>query len=247
MTVATTHRSTSHYRRLDVEIETQGCNIPDDERTRIHDNLESLAEELLEFPESHLRLSIVYHPGREEYHVQAWLTLPGKRIVSGRYSPWLDYSLLRCFAKVRRHVERYKENPDSGAVEATRQRLAAQNHVVPATEHVVDAIGKAVQRRDYRGFRRAISGYENWLYAHVANWIRRYPQAERMLGDKFDVDDVVEEVLLTAFEHFPERPVERTISEWLHDFVDPAVQAVWRDPAEREAASYARSYSTSDR
>src|SRR5215207_5623368 len=110
------HHSKSRYRHMDVEIDVQQFDMPADERTRLQADLQLLAEELLEFPASQLRLSIVYHPRQEEYHAQAWLKLPGKRFVSGRYSPWLDYSLTRCLAKLRRHAESYREDPDPDAI-----------------------------------------------------------------------------------------------------------------------------------
>jgi hypothetical protein len=228
---------------LDVDIDVQQCQMPADERTRIQEDLERLAEELLEFSASQLRISIVYHSRQEQYHAQAWLKVPGKRFVSGRYSPWLDYSIMRCLAKLRRHVESYRENPNSDAIRETAQRLELQNHVVPPTEHIADALGKAIQRQDYRGFRRALGGYEDRTRAQVANWVRRYPQMTHLLGQDIEIDDIVEEVFLMAFEQFPEQ-LEQTISEWLRQFIDPAVKAIWHDESEREAAEFARTFGT---
>jgi DNA-directed RNA polymerase specialized sigma24 family protein len=188
-------------------------------------------------------MSIVYHPGQEEYHAQAWLKVPGKRFVSGRYSPWLDYSIMRCLAKLRRHVESYRENPNADAIRESKRQLELQNHVVTPTEHTTDALGQAIQRQDYRAFRRALSGYEDRMRAQVANWVRRYPQMTRRLGEDIEMDDIVEEVFLMAFEGFPERQ-EQTISEWLRHFIDPAVKAIWHDEAEREAADLARTFGT---
>jgi hypothetical protein len=244
MTILINHRHfKSRYRHLDIDIDVQQCEFPDDERQRIQHDLELLADELLEFPASQLRLSIVYHPRQEEYHAQAWLKLPGKRFVSGRYSPWLDYSVMRCLAKLRRHVESYRENPNSEAIRETERRLELQNHVVPPTERIADALEKAIQRQDYRAFRRALSGYEDRMRAQVANWVRRYPQMTRLLGEDIEIEDIVEEVFLMAFDEFPVQQ-EKTISEWLRQFIDPAVKAIWHDESEREAAEFARTFGT---
>jgi hypothetical protein len=234
----------SRHRHLDVTVDAQHCHIPDDERTRLQEDLARLGDELLEFPESHLRLSIVYHPNQEEYHAQAWLKLPDKRFVAGRYSPWLDYSLMRCFAKLRRHVESYKEEASLPANGTSSARNAVNGAFVPSTEHVLEALDKAVQWQDYRLFRRGLAGYEDWLRAHVASWVGRYPQMTRQLGETIDVDDIVEEVFLMAFEQFAQRPKESTLSDWLSKLIDPAVKAMWHNPDERENVDFARTFGT---
>ena len=50
-----------------------------------------------------------------------------------------------------------------------------------------------------------------------------------------------------AFDDYDQRPDEKPISQWLTEFVDPAVQALWAEPLEREAASYARTMSAPKR
>ena len=238
------HHFKSRYRRLDVDVDVQQFDMPDDERTRLQEDVARLADELLEFTASHLKLSIVYHPKQAEYHAQAWLKLPDKRFIAGRYSPWLDYSLMRCLAKLRRHVESYKEEAGPDATRQSPQRSGPNGAFVPSPEHIAEALDKAVQWQDYRLFRRALAGYEDWLRAHVASWVGRYPQMTRLLGESIDLDDIVEEVFLMAFEQFPHRPKEQTISEWIRKLIDPAVQAMWRSPDEREAADLARTFGT---
>src|SRR4051812_44032466 len=112
----------SDYRQTHVEIDTLDCDLPDDELARIQQDLDLLAEELLEFPDSQLFLKIVHHPRIERYHAQAKLKLPGKTIITGHYSPWLDDALTRCLAKVRRRAERYKDEPKTEAVSAAERR-----------------------------------------------------------------------------------------------------------------------------
>jgi ribosome-associated translation inhibitor RaiA len=101
------------YRRTHVEIDTQDCDLPDDEQTRIQQDLDLLAQELLEFPDSQLFLKVVHHPWTERYHAQAKLKLPGKTIITGRYSPWLHEALTHCLDRVRHRAEQYKESPRS--------------------------------------------------------------------------------------------------------------------------------------
>jgi hypothetical protein len=239
----------SRFRHLEVIIDVQHCRLPEDERLRLQEDLVRLGDELLEYPESHLRLSIVYHPNQEEYHAQAWLKLPGKRFVAGRYSPWLDYSLLRCFAKLRRHIESYKEEAAPPVNGALSSRIPDAGAIIPAPEHVAEALDKAIQWQDYRLFRRGLAGYEDWLRAHVASWVGRYPQMTRQLGVSIDVDDIVEEVFLNAFEQYPHRPHgpdAPTLSDWLNKLIDPSVKAIWRHPEELEAVDFARTFGSGE-
>jgi hypothetical protein len=237
---------TADYRHTHVEIDMLDCELPGDEKTRIQESLEPLGEDLLDFPASELYLKIVHHPRIERYHAQAKLKLPGKTIITGHYSPWLDEALSKCLAKVRRRAEHYKDEAKPEAVAEAERRVDLNNvtEVATTAEPNVGELGKAIQRQDYRLFRRILTPHESWLRSQVARWTLRYPQVEAMIGEEFENDDVVEEVLLMAFEQFADRPDEKTVSEWLGELVDPAVRELWGDPLEREAASYARTLGT---
>jgi ribosome-associated translation inhibitor RaiA len=237
---------TADYRKTHVEIDTQQCELPDDEQIRIQADLDQLAAELLDFPQSQLFLKIVRHDDREQYHAQAKLKLPGKTITTGQYSEWLDEALTRCLAKVRQRAEQYKDRPDQQAIDqAARQieQTSAESIAAP-TDPDAGELGRAVKDQDYRRFRLALATHESWVRSNVLHWLMRYPQINAQIGRQFDVDDAAEEVFLMAFERFGDRPDEKTISQWLTEFVDPAVKAVADDPQERQAASYARTVSS---
>jgi ribosome-associated translation inhibitor RaiA len=237
------------YRRTHVEIDTQDCDLPQDEQTRIQQDLDLLAQELLEFPDSQLFLKIVHHPRTERYHAQAKLKLPGKTIITGRYSPWLHEALTHCLDRVRQRAEQYKESPDRDAIREAEeaQQITSAESVAAPTEPDVGELGRAVAEGDYRRFRLAMANYEREVRSQVAHWTMRYPRFNELIGEEFDADDVVEEVFLMAFDDYAERPDEKTISQWLTEFVDPAVHALWADPLERENASYARTLGAPDK
>jgi hypothetical protein len=236
------------YRRTHVEIDTQDCDLPDDEQTRIQQDLDLLAQELLEFPDSQLFLKIVHHSRTERYHAQAKLKLPGKTIITGRYSPWLNEALTHCLDRVRHRAEQYKQSPDRQAIrEAAKAQTTDVESVAAPTEPDVGQLGRAVAEGDYRRFRLAMANYEPEVRSQVGHWTMRYPQANDLIGDQFDAEDIVEEVFLMAFDDYAQRPDEKTISQWLTEFVDPAVHAVWADPIEREAATFARTLSAPDK
>jgi ribosome-associated translation inhibitor RaiA len=235
------------YHKLQVQIETEHCSIPVDERTRMQPELDRLGDAVAEFPNSELYLKLVYHPDSEIYHAQAKLKLPGQTIITGRHSRWLDDALMRMLAKVFRRVEHYKEHPDSQAMVQAQRRARLSENIVAPTAADAGAVGEAFQRQDYAAFRRALASHESWVRDSVGRWIQRYPEVQLLLGEAFNTDDLVEEVFLLAFERYGERPDDVEISQWLHDLVEPAVRSLWHEPEEREAASYARTLASKPR
>lgn len=238
---------TAEYRHTRVELETQGCTLPEDERARIQEDLDLIAEEVVDFPASNLWLKVVYHSDSQQYHARAKLQLPGKTIVTGAYSPWLDEALQQCFGKIRRRVEQHKEvSTDAAQLAPPRNGTSAVTHLAVHADTRSGQLDEAVQRGDYRAFRLALADHEGPLRIRVAQWLLRYPDANAMVGTAFDQDDAVEEVFLRAFEEYPDRPAQTSLTQWLNDFIDPAVKALRTDPEAREAASFARTLSTPD-
>lgn len=238
----------AEYRRTHVELETRECTLPEDERARIQEGLDLIAEEVVEFPASNLWLKIVYHPDSQQYHARAKLQLPGETIITDAYSPWLDESLQHSFDKIRRRIEQYKGRQDDYTGKLAPQQAApsAVTHVAVPTDTHSGELGEAVLRGDFRAFRLALADHEGPLRTRVAQWVLRYPDVDAMVGTAFDQDDIVEEVFLWAFEDYPDRPKETSLTQWLNDFIDPAVKALRTDPEAREAASFARTLSTPD-
>jgi hypothetical protein len=52
------------------------------------------------------------------------------------------------------------------------------------------------------------------------------------LGDDITISDIVEDVLLNAFEQFPRRPDEVPPGDWNESLIDPSVQALIQSPDE---------------
>ena len=226
---------------LRVEFLTHDCTIPADERTRMQADLASLAEAVHDFPVSDLRLKVNYHPRRQDYHVEANLRLPGATLFTGDWDPYLDVAFRRCVRKLVRKVEAYRENPDRDAQERAERRVALDRDVVAPEDPADGPLGAAARAGDYRAFRTALSGYEEWLRKRVGRWVQRFPEAEARVGGDLRLGDLVEEVYLNAFERYTQRPTAVSLSEWLDGLIDPSLKALLRHPDEaRENASLAR-------
>jgi hypothetical protein len=85
--------------------------------------------------------------------------------------------------------------------------------------------------------------YEESVRKRAGRWIQRYPEFEALLGDEFALDDLVEEVMLNAFDQFNDKPKELRLGQWLEELIDPSVKALLQNPeAERENIAAVRSW-----
>lgn len=236
-------RYTDERSRLQVEIDPAGCQVPTDELTRMQESLDPLSEAVQGYPNPELRIKVIRHPNVDDYQVEAKLQLPARSFSTADRDMYLDLAFQRCLHKLTHRVEGYKLDPEEKAAVAAAQRVSAleQNVVIPEG---IDAgpLGKAVEAGDYCRFRNTLVGYEDWLRKRVGRWVQRYPEAERQVGNGLKIGDLVEEVYLNAFESYPGRPAEVSLSDWLDSLIDPSLRALLRHPdAEQENASMARS------
>jgi DNA-directed RNA polymerase specialized sigma24 family protein len=122
-----------------------------------------------------------------------------------------------------------------------QRRPTADWEIVAPADPDTGVLGRAVQAGDYKAFRSALSGYEEWLRKRVGRWLQRYPEAEARIGRGLAIGDVVEEAYLHAYEHYGQRPTEVPFHQWLEGLIDPSWKVLVRHPEEeRENASLAR-------
>jgi hypothetical protein len=227
--------------RLHVEINTKGCEVPADELARMQQSLEQLGEAIQGFPRAELFFTIVRHPRSEAVNVEARMKLPGRTLFTADRDDYLDSAFQRCLDKLIRKTAEYKANPDRQALERARGRLDLDRDLVAPEDPAAGPLGEAVRAGDYRAFRSALAGYEEWLRLRVGRWVQRYPEAEAKVGGELLLGDLVEEVYLNAFEGFARRPTGVGLWRWLEGLLDPSLRALLRHPAEeRENASLAR-------
>jgi ribosome-associated translation inhibitor RaiA len=224
-----------------VEITTKECEIPPDERARLQSALTSLGNSVKGFANPSLVVRVVYHPRSEVYHAEFKLKLPGRSLLTAEEDPYLDTALSRCVAKLTRKVEAYKEHPDAHAVAEAERRAALDENVVAPEDPDAGPLAEAVNAGDYRKFRTALAGYEEWLRKRVGRLVQRHPEAQARVGNELLLGDVIEEVYLNAFERFTRRPTDVRLSEWLEGLIEPSIHALVQHPEEEAtAASLAR-------
>ncbi len=235
---------TDDRNHLRVEIRSRGFEVPADERARMQERLRDLGERTRDFPTGQLSLTFLYHPRAQDYHVEARLRLPGRTIFAGQRHDYLDSAFQGCVQQLLGLIDAYRNQPNRSAVEQAAQRAARaarDGDIVLPADPDGGPIARAVQAGDYRAFRTAMAGYEEWLRKRVGRWVQRYPQVEERVGDDVLIGDLIEEVYLQAFEQFVRRPPDLRLSEWLDKLIDPSLRALVKDPdTVRQEASLAR-------
>ena len=226
---------------LQVGITAKGCQLPVDEKERLQRAIAAVGDSLDGLPGSALGIDVIYHPRSQAYHAEFKLSLPGRTFFTGEEDPYLDSALQRGLQELTREVLAYRKHPDREAVQAAARRAALDDRVVAPEDPDAGPLAEAVRAGDYRRFRNALAGYEEWLRKRVGRWVQRYPEAQARVGGDLLLGDVVEDVYLNAFERFTRRPTAVPLSEWLDGLIDPSLKALMRRPDEEaEAASLAR-------
>ena len=123
----------------------------------------------------------------------------------------------------------YKERLGSKS-EMAKTVEGTLHEVHPSQPPDLAAVQMAAAEGDYKAFRTSLAVYEEAVQARAGRWVERYPEAVERLGDGLVMSDVVEEVFLLAFERFADRPA-RPMGEWLESLIDPAIQALLKNPA----------------
>jgi len=225
--------------KLRVEIDTHHGRLSEADLARFRDGLASLAKAADNFPVADLHVFVSFRSRNNEYAVKTSLLLPGATLVASDHDPVAHAAYEQCLDNLMRQLKDYKDRlgnvPErQKAVEGTRQELQPTDNPDPA------AIDAAVQAGDYAAFRQATIGYEEPVRRHVGRWLERDEATDGAVGRKFTIADVVEEVFLTAFEAYDDRPQGIRFGDWLGGLIDPAVKELLRHPDELEAVSLAR-------
>lgn len=217
--------------RLQVHFDTHQCELTDDEKASLADDTDLLARAVGNFPVAELRVLIRRGGRNNEFVVKLTLILPNNVIVSSDHEAVLHSAFERAMQSVLENVRAYKDK--LGQLD---ERRRAENHtqidLLPTLAVDFVALDNAVKAGDYAAFRAVLSPYDDALRARAGRWVERYPALQARMGKGMEVVDVVEEVLLMAFEEYEGRPESVPFGTWLENHLDPAVKALEAHPDE---------------
>lgn len=217
---------------LHIEIDTKYFNLTEYEREKMDADLEPLRKVIARFPVRDLYVTMTYNERSTDFHVKTTLLLPGRNLFTGDAENHPVPAFGRCIRKLLNKVEGYKDELD--------QRPEQAQRVVATNTHDPQRVQAAIDANDYPEFRTALYAYEEPVRKRVGRWVQRYPEVNARIGADLRVDDFVEEVFLTAFERFNDRPADVPLGDWLEQLIDPSIKILLKDPAELEAVSFAR-------
>jgi ribosome-associated translation inhibitor RaiA len=231
----------SNNHGLPVEFDTHQCDLSRAELDRMEDSLGMLRELVAPFPVTELHVLIARNNRSNDFTVKTSLLLLNDRHVASEHHEQAFTAFERCVEKLVREVGAFRDRLED-VEERRKHEQGTHQELMPDQAPNFSHLDRAAREGDYAAFRTAMLPYEEPLRKRVGRWVQRSPNIEAQLGKLFTIADIVECVLLDAFERYEAKPREIAFHEWLANLIDPAVQEVVRHPdRERENISMARS------
>ncbi len=231
---------------LRIELDTKHCTLAPAEIERLEQALQPLRKPVEKFPVSDLYITIEFFQRSHDYRIKTVLQLPGRGLATGDLDKDYLPAFERCVRKLVHKVIAYEGQLEDE--EERSKQLKGTHHEVHPSETIDEAAAEqAVADNDYAAFCRHLVSFEEPLRKRIGRWIQRYPILDEQLGDRFDLNDVVDEVFLNAFERFDQRPRAVPLGTWLEQLIDPSLRILSQDTVdELENISFARSLREAD-
>jgi ribosome-associated translation inhibitor RaiA len=214
-----------HGVRFPIDLDTKHCSPPLAELEKMRGNLEPLLKAVEHFPVASLHMVLEQFPRDSTFRAKLSLTLTGTTLVSLDDGPQLHAAYERCVHNLMEQVQAFKARLGNES-EVQKQEKGTHQDLVPDVDPDPQALEAAVQGEDYNAFRTATLGYEEPVRKRIGRWIERYPAASARIGKGLEIEDLVEEVFLDAFEGYARRPKEIRFGDWLERLIDPAVKEI---------------------
>jgi len=201
------------------------CQLSEQETAQMRQQLDSLLRQVEAFPISDVHVLVERNNRSNDFSVKISLVLPGETLVGNDHDTFLLAAFDRCLGSLEENVRAYKDR--LGQV-PERQKVEKGTHheLEPTIQPDGTAIERAVRDGDYTAFRTATLSYEEPVRKRIGRWIERYPEVEARIDRGLKVADIVEEVFLTAFEGYDQRPIDIRFGDWLEALIDPSVKAL---------------------
>lgn len=226
---------------LKLELVTKNCSFGAGELRQFEEDLDALAKLTEKMPVSDLLVTIAWFEHSQEYHVKTSLITPGKTLFTGEHDSVAHPAYQKCVRKLVQKLKAYKNRMETQDNRRSRLAEGSVQEVTPDVAPDLATLEKAIHARDYLAFRQEMAGFDGSLRDRVGRWVQRYPDLDRAIGENLPVADIMEEVYLSAYDQFLERPTEMRLGDWLEGLVDPGIRNLLRHPDEEaEEISFAR-------
>ena len=208
-------------------------------RGKMDRDIEAFERQVDRFPIAELQVEITPHARPAGVSVKTSLLLPGKTLFTGDQDVMAYPAFQRCIRKLSDQLKAYKDEL-SNKPKYEKHREGTLHDVVPSQEPNNEEIDLAAATGDYAAFRQALSVYDETLSSRAGRLIERHPDALRKFRNNLPISQVVEDVLLTAFDRYAQRPHMR-LGQWLESLIEPAITTLATDRDEQENLSFIES------
>jgi hypothetical protein len=226
---------------LPIKWDTKHCNLSPVQLQKLEEGLQAVTRLVRDFPVRELLVAIEHFRRTTSWRVKTSLILTGETLVSLDDDPDLHPAFERCVANLVKAVHAYKDRM-SRVTEVAKQSKGTHQDLEPTLDPDPATLDRACDEGDYRAFRTGLAGYEEPLRKRVGRWVERYPEVSSRIDKGLTINDVVEEVLLNAFEAYENRPRDVRFGVWLEGLIDPSLKELAAHPEqELENINLARS------
>lgn len=217
---------------IEVVFDAHEYSLAASEERLLRDKLDGLGRQVDQFPVAELRVNI-QGVRSNQVVVRLALLLPGTTLTVEDYDVVLQPAFDRCLDSLLHELHGYKARL-SRLSDAAKREERTEYDLQPSVLIDPADLDHAVREGDYAAFHRALLPLENELRLRVGRWVQRYPDIDDSIGVDLEIADIVEEVLLLAFEDYEHRPPNVPLGSWLEKLIDPAIQALVRNPGEEQ-------------
>lgn len=221
---------------LRTHLESRHYTLRRGEIDAMRERLQSLMPITREFAFANLHLAIFYSELMDEFHVRGRLGLPGRVLLTGEHDSILLPSYDLCIEKLVRKAEIDHKRRNEGG------RFRNIKAAPPDLENQDARLTEAFAQGDFWGFWSTLKELQPVVVGRIRRWLAGRVGLETRLLDALVMDDLVDEVILTALSRYESRPRAMFLDAWLGILVDPAMRNMLRRPREsNEAVGYERS------
>lgn len=214
-----------------IQLDAKECRLTDEQLNQIDKAIEPLDRMVARFPKPELHITVSYHQRSRSYHVKTSLILASDILFTGGRAEDFYAPFVQCIRKLM-HKLGALESEMSGQSEKNKQVSGHHHVVLPDWQPDPEEVRRAIEQRNYLAFRESLYGYEEPIRKRAGRWVQRNPDAQAIVGDSLKLGDVVEEVMLNAFDHFEEKPTDVRLGQWLEGWIDPSISALVQAPDE---------------
>jgi ribosome-associated translation inhibitor RaiA len=207
-----------------VDLKTNGYPLSNLDQDRLAEAVARIDRLTDTFPNRRLHISVERFGHSEDCQVRVMLSMLKHRLVAVDRAPSVAPAIQRCADILSQQILLSKERVHRNHGERTIRRAKEEAGLFDW-----NALRLAHLEGDYERYRDALGEIPDMLEAEIPRRIKFDAEAEALVGDAFNFDDIIESVIFYSFEHFTARPENVPFREWMLSHIDEAIAELVRE------------------